>query len=130
MIFRYAGPDIVDLKEADWVELVDSDNRTIRIAHSRSPRTCRSAKSSKRAIRRHATARPRKSNTTRITIRFDGVQTPFQITRERNGIKVYQVFFDKCDYNTGLADSLFTKRIARTSAGTKSARKKREKKAK
>ena len=36
MIFRYAGPDIVDLKEADWVELVDSDNRTIKIAFSQS----------------------------------------------------------------------------------------------
>ena len=36
MIFRYAGPDIVDLQEADWVELVDSDNRTIRIAFARS----------------------------------------------------------------------------------------------
>jgi hypothetical protein len=32
MIFRYGGPDIVDLKQVDWVELVDSDNRTIRIA--------------------------------------------------------------------------------------------------
>ena len=35
--------------------------------------------------------------------------TPFQITRDRNNIKVYQAFFDKCDYNTNLSDSLFTK---------------------
>ena len=40
---------------------------------------------------------------------IDGVQTPFQITRERNQIKIFQVFFDKCDYNTSLADALFTK---------------------
>ena len=38
-----------------------------------------------------------------------GVMTPFQITRERNGIKVYQVFFDSCEYNTNISDSLFTK---------------------
>ncbi|MGA8011816.1 MAG: hypothetical protein WB949_05265, partial [Candidatus Acidiferrales bacterium] len=40
---------------------------------------------------------------------IDGVQTPFQITRERNGIKIFQVFFDKCDYNTSVSDALFTK---------------------
>ena len=33
----------------------------------------------------------------------------FQITRERNGIKIFQVFFDKCEYNTNLSDSLFTR---------------------
>ncbi len=32
-----------------------------------------------------------------------------KITRERNGFKVYQVFFDKCQYNTSVPDSLFTK---------------------
>ena len=35
MIFRYGGPDVVDYQEADWVEMVDSDNRTIRIAIAR-----------------------------------------------------------------------------------------------
>ena len=35
--------------------------------------------------------------------------TPFQITRERNSRKVYQVFFDECKYNTNPPDSLFTK---------------------
>ena len=40
---------------------------------------------------------------------IDGVKTPFQITRERNGIKIYQVFFDDCHYNTSVSDALFTK---------------------
>ncbi len=35
MIFRYVGPDVVDLKEADWIEIVDNENRTIRIAFAR-----------------------------------------------------------------------------------------------
>jgi hypothetical protein len=39
----------------------------------------------------------------------DGVQTALQLTRERNGIKLFQAFFDKCEYNTGLSDALFTK---------------------
>ena len=34
-ILRYLGPDVVDLKESDWIEFVDSDNRSIRIAFAK-----------------------------------------------------------------------------------------------
>src|ERR1700677_5165657 len=107
MVFRYGGSDVVDLREADWVELVDSDNRTIRIAVARSSHLpirkvvdTRDANTRMRAeeIEYYSNYHP-----------FSGIETPFQITRERNGIKIYQVFFDKCDYNTNLSDSLFTK---------------------
>jgi hypothetical protein len=107
MIFRYAGPDVVDLKEADWVELVDSDNRTIRIAL---------AQSTHLPIRKVVLTRDPTSRMRSEEIEYysnyhpiDGIETPFQITRERNGMKVYQVFFDKCAYNTNLSGSLFTK---------------------
>ncbi len=107
MIFRYAGPDVVDLKEADWVELVDSDNRTIRIAFARSTHL---------PIRKVVVIRDPNSRLRTEELEYysnyhpaDGVMTPFQITRERNGLKVYQVFFNECKYNTGLTDSLFTK---------------------
>jgi len=107
MVFRYGGPDIVDLKQADWVELVDSDNRTIRIAiatathlplrkivDTRDPRT----RMKSEEIEIYSNYHP-----------LEGIQTPFQVTRERNGIKIFQVFFDKCDYNTDLSDLLFTR---------------------
>ena len=107
MVFRYGGPDVVDLHESDWVELVDNENRTIRIAI---------AKSSHLPIRmvidtRNANTRMRTEEIEYFSNYhpFSGIQTPFQITRDRNGIKVYQVFFDKCEYNTNLSDSLFTK---------------------
>jgi hypothetical protein len=107
MIFRYAGPDVVDLKEADWVELVDSDNRTIRIAFARDTHL---------PIRKVVEIRDPRTQMRSQEIEIyslyhpvDGIQTPFQITRDRNGMKVFQVFFDKCEYNTNLADSLFTK---------------------
>jgi len=106
MIFRYAGPDIVDLKEADWVELIDSDNRTIRIAFARSTHL---------PIRKTVDIRDPRTQLKSQEVEYyslyhpmDSVETPFQITRERNGLKVYQVFFEKCQYNTNLADSLFT----------------------
>jgi len=107
MIFRYGGPDIVDLKQADWVELVDSDNRTIRIALSTATHL---------PIRKVVDLRDPRTRMKTEEIEYysnyhpvQGIQTPFQITRERNGIKVWQVFFDKCDYNTNLSDALFTR---------------------
>lgn len=107
MVLRYGGPDVVDLKQAQWVELVDSENRTIRIAfadnthlpiqervETRDPRT--QLKSSE--IDYFSNYHP-----------IEGIQTPFQITRERNQIKVFQVFFEGCHYNTSISDALFTK---------------------
>ena len=107
MNLRYGGPDVVDLKQAQWVEMVDSDNRTIRIAF---------ADNTHLPIRKTVETRdPRMQRKTEEIEYYsnyhpiDGVQTPFQITRERNQIKIFQVFFDKCDYNTSVADALFTK---------------------
>jgi len=107
MVLRYAGRDVVDLREVDWVELVDSDDRTIRIAFSTE---------SHLPVRKVVTTRD-----PNLRMKFDeteyysnyhplsGVETPFQITRDRNGVKFYQAFFDSCEYNTNLSDSLFTK---------------------
>jgi hypothetical protein len=107
MIFRYAGPDVVDLKEADWVELVDSDNRTIRIAFARDTHL---------PLRKVVEIRDPRTQMRSEEIEYyslyhpiDGIETPFQITRDRNGMKVFQVFFDKCEYNTNLSDAMFTK---------------------
>jgi hypothetical protein len=107
MIMRYGGPDVVDLKQADWVEMVDSDNRTIRIAF---------ASNTHLPIRKTVESRDARTQRKTEEVEYysnyhpiDGVQTPFQITRERNQIKIFQVFFDKCDYNTSLSDALFTK---------------------
>jgi hypothetical protein len=107
MIFRYGGPDVVDLTEADWVELVDSEDRTVRIAIARSTHL---------PIRKVVVARDSASRTRRDELEYysnyhavNGIETPYQITRERNGMKVYQAFFEKCEYNTNLSESLFTR---------------------
>ena len=91
----------------DWVELVDSDNNTIRIAFARATHL---------PIRKDVETRDPKTQIKSEEVEYysnihpiQGIQTPFQITRDRNRHKVYQVFFDKCDYNTGVADSLFTR---------------------
>jgi hypothetical protein len=107
MVIRYTGQDIVDLKQVDWVQLIDSDNRTIRIAFDRS---------SHLPLRKTVESRDPKTRLTTHEAEYyslyflvAGVQTPKQITRERNNMKVFQVFYDECNYNTGLQESLFTK---------------------
>src|SRR5271169_774687 len=107
MIFRYGGLDVVDYQESDWVEMVDSDNRTIRIAIARNTHL---------PVRKVVDTRNANTRMRTEEVEFysnyqpiNGIQTPFQLTRERNGIKVYQIFLDKIEYNTNLSDSLFTK---------------------
>lgn len=128
MIFRYAGPDIVQLKQADWVELVDSDNRTIRIAF---------AEATHLPIQEVAEFRdPKTQLTSKETDLFSdyhavqGIQTAFQLERQRNGMKVFHAFFATCHYNTGLSDSLFSKQSLEerwAKIGKKSRNKKEEK---
>ena len=107
MTIRYGGPDVIDGWKADWVELVDGENRTIRIAFTSSTHL---------PIRKTVDTRDARSRMKTQEVEYysnyhplQGIQTAFQITRERNNIKIFQAFFDKCEYNTNLADSLFTK---------------------
>lgn len=107
MIFRYVGPDVVDLVEADWVEMVDNDGRSIRIAIGKLKHL---------PIRKVVETRDPNTNLKTEEVEYfsnwqpsDELKVPYQITRERNGIKVYQVFYAGCKYNTGMSDSLFTK---------------------
>lgn len=107
MLFRYGGSDIIDGWQADWVELVDGENRTIRIAVTTGTHL---------PIRKTVDIRDPKTQMKSQEVEYysnyhpiSGIQTPFQITRERSRMKVFQGFFDKCDYNTNLSDALFTK---------------------
>lgn len=122
MIFRYAGPDLVDLKESDWVELTDSDGHVMRFALERATHLPLRAV----YIYRDPATRERTQEVDYYSNYqpVQGVQTPFQITGERNGQKFSQIFLDECKYNTNLADELFTrdsleKRWAQLSKGKK-----------
>jgi hypothetical protein len=39
---------------------------------------------------------------------MDSVWTPLQVSREHNGRRVAQFFYDSCRYNPGFPDDLFT----------------------
>lgn len=107
MIFRYGGSDIVDLKQVDWAEVVDRERRTFRIALERATRLPTRTV----VTTRNAETRERSEELTYFSNYHPiaGVQTPRQVARERDGRKVYQVFYSGCRYNTGLPDDLFTR---------------------
>ena len=133
MIFRYVGPDVVDLKEADWVEIDDPQGHEIRIAIG---------KLTHLPIRKEVAMRDPVTHMRTEEVDYysnfqkvDGITMYFQQTRIRNGLKVFQVFYDPdgCKFNTGLSDALFTKdsleqRWAKT--GKKKEKKDKDKKGK
>jgi len=105
--YRYAGTDIVDLKEAEWIEFTDRDHRDLRLAVE---------KSTHLPLRWVvATRDPETRERTEVTTSYtqyvvqDGVKTPLSIVRSRNDRKQSQTFLKACKYNSSIAPELFTR---------------------
>ena len=107
MTIRYGGTDIVDLKTVDWVDITDSEQRNFRLAVDRSTHLLTRA-----VVSTPDETMNDRNVETNIYTNFqlmDGVRTALQITTDRNGRRVSQVFFTICKYNSGLPADLFTK---------------------
>lgn len=105
--FSYGGRDIVDLKEADWIEVTGGERWTTRIAIARLTHLPIEAQ----YISRDPETRER-STETEIFSNYqpvDGVEMPFQDVRSRNGDKIFQLWLTHCDLNTGLQPDFFTR---------------------
>jgi outer membrane lipoprotein-sorting protein len=107
MTIRFGGNDTVDLREVDWVELTDSDERKFRLAVDRSTHWL---------VRAIVSTKDPEYNQinedTNIYTNYqlkDSVWTPLQVSREHNGRRTAQFFYDNCRYNPGFPDDLFTK---------------------
>jgi hypothetical protein len=105
--YRYRGVDVVDLKQADWVEITDGEERAFRIAVDRGTHL---------PVRYIVTTRDPKtgdpSSETTIYSNWhvmDGVETALQISREKDGKRVQQSFYYGCKVNSGVLPELFTK---------------------
>jgi len=105
--FRYAGTDIVDLKEVEWIEFSDRDHRALRMAVEKSTHLPLRWVVEKR----DPETRERTEIATSYTqfISLDGVLTPLSITRMQNGRRVTQTYLSSCKYNSNLSPQLFTR---------------------
>jgi len=104
---QYAGTDLIDLKEAEWIEFNDSDHRDMRLAvdkYTHLPLRWVVAT-------RDPETRVTTENITSYTeyMMLDGVKTPLSIEMSRNDRKMTQTFLTACKYNTDLAPQLFTR---------------------
>ena len=107
LMIRYGGADTVDLKQVDWVELVDTDDRKFRLAVDRSTHWL---------VRSSVTTKDEENQQVNEDVSIysnyqlkDNVWTPLQISREHNGRRSAQMFIDSCHYNPGFADNIFEK---------------------
>jgi hypothetical protein len=105
--YHYAGTDLLDLKEVEWIEFTDRDHRDLRLALD---------KFTHLPLRWVVTTRdPETRERTEITttyvqyLAYDGVKTPLNIVRLSNDHEISQTFLTTCKYNSNLATQLFTR---------------------
>lgn len=104
---RWGGLDTVDLHEVDWVELSDQDDRVFRLAVDRMNHLL---------VRSVVKIKDLNSGEIREDVSIftnyqpkGGVQLPMQITRERDGRRIAQIFYESCEINPSLAADYFTR---------------------
>jgi hypothetical protein len=105
LIFESRGADVVENQTVEIVDITDSQNRVI---------TAYFHHITKLPVKevwvwRDPKTKDRNEEVTRFARYRDvgGVQWPEQITRDRNGEKIYQIFSDSVLVNQDLTDSMF-----------------------
>jgi hypothetical protein len=105
--FRWGGLDTVDLREVDWVEIGDREDRTYRLAVDRNTHLL---------VRSMVRVQDENTRDFREDVSIytnyqakNGVQIPMQITRERDGRRIAQIFYDACQVNPTLPADFFTR---------------------
>jgi hypothetical protein len=105
--YRFGGTDTVDLKEVEWVELTDSDERVFRLAVDHNTRLLvRSV-----VTTTNEETHERDDDVTMYTNYQlkDSVWTPMQVSKDHNGRRASQFFYDTCRYNPGFPSDFFEK---------------------
>jgi len=104
---EYAGPDIIDLKEAEWIEFTDREHRLMRLGID---------KYSHLPLRWVVVTRnPETREKTEVITSYtqyalnDGIKTPLSIEQAHDDHKVSQTFLSSCKYNTDISPDLFTR---------------------
>lgn len=105
MEFESRGSDVVDRLPVEVVDVIDGENFTVRVYFHQTTKLPVKQSFS----RLDAKTKERDEEVSRFD-RYrenNGIQWPQQITRERNGEKVYQIFADTVTFNQDLTDDLF-----------------------
>jgi hypothetical protein len=103
--YRFGGSDTADLKEVDWVELTDSEERTFRLAVDHNTRLL--VRSVVTTVNEETHERDDDVSIYTNYQLKDTVWTPMQVSRDHNGRRAAQFFYDSCRYNPGFPSDFF-----------------------
>lgn len=109
---RFGGNDTVDLRQVDWVELNDSEGRKYRLAVNQSTHLL-----DRSVVSTEDTENQQVNDDTTIYSNYqlkDSAWTPMQLTREHNGRRTAQFFYNGCRFNPGFPQDLFAKDSLKT----------------
>lgn len=106
LILEFRRSDVVENQPVDIVDVTDADNRTTTVFLNQTTHLPAKQITTRRD--------PKTKDIIEEVTRFskyraiNGVQWPYDIQRERNGEKIYQMYSDSVEINKGLTDNLFT----------------------
>jgi hypothetical protein len=103
---NYAGQGIIDMRPVDWVEISD-DQRTLRLGIDRSSHLL--LQSVMNSVDENTQERMQETTIYTNYQRIGGVMVALQVSRERNGERNYQAFYDTCTFDPHLPADMFTK---------------------
>ena len=107
LICESRGADVVENQAVDIVDITDADNRVVTVYFSHVTHLPVKQVTN----RRDARTKELNEEVTRFAKYRDvggGVMWPFDVQRERNGEKIFQMYADSVVVNKGLTDNLFT----------------------
>ncbi len=111
MEFDFVGSDVVDRVPVDIVDVIDAANFTVRVYIHQTTKLP--------VMQSFSRLDPKTKDRDEELTRFDryrenqGIQWPYQVTRERNGEKIYQIFAESVSFNQDLTDDLFSTTLTR-----------------
>jgi len=97
-----SGTEVVDFKRTDILEIRDSQKNLMRIfidRESHLPMKTQTRMAGESTLHEDVMANWH---------RFDGVMTPLMLVRYKDGVKTMEIRTETVEYNSGLADSLFS----------------------
>ncbi len=106
MEFESRGSDVVDRMPVEIVDIIDAENFVVRVYFHQVTKLP--------VMQSFSRLDPKTKDRDEEVTRFDryrdnhGIQWPQQITRERNGEKIYQIFAETVSFNQDLTDDLFS----------------------
>ncbi|HKW57202.1 MAG TPA: hypothetical protein VJN42_07565 [Candidatus Acidoferrum sp.] len=115
--YRYGGSGTANLKEVEWVELTDSEQRTFRLAVDRNTRLLVQSV----VTTNNEQTRDRDEDITDYTNYQlkDTVWTPMKVARQHNGRRITEFFYDSCRFNSAFPSDFFDKASLGKKAGAK-----------